>query len=381
MPWGAAIAAVGSVAGGLLSSSASKSAADTQSAAGRYAADLQHQQFEETNANLSPFRSAGQGAVNILSSLYGIPTVPLSVTTGGTPAAVSAGSYSNPLSAATPSQIASGSVANNAGLPPGYQIVQGQLSGGETQTGGGFQLVDASGNLVLSGPSVGDIYARLPTVGLAPNSGTAAPAPSTTATQTLPGGIPGAPTTFAYDPAAYGLGNGVFKPTEAELVQTPGYKFTLDQGLRAVQNSAAARGLGTSGAALKGAAQFATGLADQTLNTQANIYSNNVARTAGIFNSNLSNYLSPLEYLGTLGENAAATTGTIGAASAANQGNALIGAANASAAGTVGSATAISNGITGGINGGQNYLMYNRLLDSLDRRDGGGGDSSLGQYY
>src|SRR5882757_10993251 len=49
---------------------------------------------------------------------------------------------------------------------------------------------------------------------------------------------------------------------QATLEKTPGYQFNLTQGQRAVTNSAAARGLGTSGAALKGAATFATGLAD-----------------------------------------------------------------------------------------------------------------------
>lgn len=57
---------------------------------------------------------------------------------------------------------------------------------------------------------------------------------------------------------------------EATLQQTPGYQFNLTQGLKSVQNSAAARGLGSSGAALKGAATFATGLADNTYQNQFN---------------------------------------------------------------------------------------------------------------
>src|SRR6185312_11277634 len=57
---------------------------------------------------------------------------------------------------------------------------------------------------------------------------------------------------------------------QATLEKTPGYQFNLTQGLKAVQNSAAARGLGTSGAALKGAATFATGLADSTYQNQFN---------------------------------------------------------------------------------------------------------------
>ena len=56
--------------------------------------------------------------------------------------------------------------------------------------------------------------------------------------------------------------------SEAQLEQTPGYQFTLQQGLESTQNSAAARGLGVSGAALKGAATYATGLADNTYQNQ-----------------------------------------------------------------------------------------------------------------
>lgn len=57
---------------------------------------------------------------------------------------------------------------------------------------------------------------------------------------------------------------------QAQLAQLPGYQFALGQGLRAAQQGATARGLGLSGAAMKGASQFATGLADQTYGNQFN---------------------------------------------------------------------------------------------------------------
>ena len=53
--------------------------------------------------------------------------------------------------------------------------------------------------------------------------------------------------------------------------QTPGYQFTLAQGLKATQSAAAARGLGVSGSALKGAGTYATGLADKTYLDQFNV--------------------------------------------------------------------------------------------------------------
>src|SRR5215831_15810880 len=57
--------------------------------------------------------------------------------------------------------------------------------------------------------------------------------------------------------------------TLAQLEATPGYQFILDQGLKSTQNAVAARGLGVSGAAIKGAANYATGLAQ---NTYQNIF-------------------------------------------------------------------------------------------------------------
>lgn len=62
---------------------------------------------------------------------------------------------------------------------------------------------------------------------------------------------------------------------QASLEKTPGYQFNKNQGLKAVQNSAAARGLGNSGAALKGAAEFATNLANNTYKDQFNLENTN----------------------------------------------------------------------------------------------------------
>jgi hypothetical protein len=72
----------------------------------------------------------------------------------------------------------------------------------------------------------------------------------------------------------------------------PGYQFQLDQGLRAVDAGAAAKGMTRSGATIKGEQAFGTGLADQSF----------------------TNYYNRLSGLANLGETAAA-----GGASTANQ--------------------------------------------------------------
>ena len=134
--------------------------------------------------------------------------------------------------------------------------------------------------------------------------------------------------------------------TQAQLEQTPGYQFNLAQGLKATQAAAAARGLGVSGAALKGAAAYATGLADSMYQNQ---FANAQTRFSdyGVLNTgqqnNLQNQFSRLQNVASLGENAAAQTGTIGANLMNTQVNALTTAANAQAQGTKGLFTGIGD--------------------------------------
>jgi hypothetical protein len=158
------------------------------------------------------------------------------------------------------------------------------------------------------------------------------------------GATPGSPLT------ANGLSGLTFQPTQASLEQTPGYQFALAQGERGVENSASAQGRGISGAAMKGAAQFATGLASQTLGQQQQI-----------FQQNLGNVLNPITSLVGSGQNAANQTGTLGAQNTLSANQFGVGGANALAAGQVGSANAIGGGLTGVGNAGQNFLLFNAL--------------------
>lgn len=142
--------------------------------------------------------------------------------------------------------------------------------------------------------------------------------------------------------AANRLLTGSGSQIQGQLEALPGYQFTKYQGLKAVQNSAAARGLGVSGAALKGAANFATGLADTT-------YGNQVNR---------------LIQAAQIGENAGAQTGSAGAALAGQAGNALIAGGQAAAAGTVGATNNLGQGLVGyGMYGGGQPGGFNSLAN------------------
>lgn len=218
-----------------------------------------------------------------------------------------------------------------------------------------------------------------------------------------------------------GLGSGSGTPDSAgmqkALENTPGYQFTLNQGLKATQNSYAAQGLGSAGAAIKGSAQFATGLADQTYQQQVGNYLNNYnsqfTNAYNIYNGTSTNALnnfgqqsnlglnaynnaftntfntagqnfnnSNAAYTGqvnnaynllTLGSNAAAQTGTIGANTAAAQGNYLTSGAAATAGGIVGSANALNAGITSGVNSLSGAGINAALLNG----GSGGGDLNM----
>ncbi|WP_186058956.1 hypothetical protein [Burkholderia gladioli] len=263
------VGAATGLAGAAVSSSAASSAADTQADAANRAADLQNQQWQQTQANLKPYLQLGTSAIS-------------------------------PLLAAM-----------------GYNV---------TQNGDG--------------------------------------------TYSFNGTNPNNPLQQTFNYGAFTA------PTAAQAQATPGYQFTLDQGLKSVQNSAAARGLGTSGAALKGASNYATGLADSTYNDVFNralsAYNANFGTAQGVFNTNYNtaaNNVNRLTGLVNSGQNAAATNGSLGAATAGNIGNTLTSGANAIASGTVGSSNALTNALSGI---GSNALTYGLLTNNA------GGSGSTG---
>lgn len=120
---------------------------------------------------------------------------------------------------------------------------------------------------------------------------------------------------------------------QAALEKTPGWDFVNKQGQRAVTNSAAARGLGVSGAALKGASEFATGLANKTYQDQFNL--ENINRT---------NAYDRLMGLVRTGQASAAQTGAAGTAAANTTAGAQIGAGNAQAAAFNATGAAVTQG-------------------------------------
>lgn len=135
--------------------------------------------------------------------------------------------------------------------------------------------------------------------------------------------------------------------TEANLEKTPGYQFNLTQGLKSTQSGAAARGLGISGAALKGAATYATGLADNTYQNQFNNA-----------NTNRTFALNALTGQQSVGENAAAGVGNAGVATGNQIASNQLGAGNASAAASIATGNAVGSAGSSALQG---YTLQNLL--------------------
>lgn len=192
-------------------------------------------------------------------------------------------------------------------------------------------------------------------------------------------------------PNAPNLPNAPGAMTQADLEATPGYQFTLNQGLKATQNSAAARGLGVSGAALKGAASYATGLSDQTYNTRFNQAQTNYQDTYNqaqqgfnnqqqIYTDNMGNQQAAYnKLLGVTGIGQGAAGDLAGQATSVgnNIAQTQIGAGNAQAAGINAAGQAQAAGTVGVSNAFNNTLgTYMASSGGLYGNSGSGGISN-----
>ena len=137
-----------------------------------------------------------------------------------------------------------------------------------------------------------------------------------------------------------------------QFTQDPGYAFRLQQGQKALDASAAARGGLISGNALRAAQGYGQEMGSQEYQNAFNRYQ--TERNA---------QLNPLQSLAGVGQTTAAQLGQTGAANAANVGNLITGGAAANAAGMVGGA----NAITSGLGTYLNYNQGNNLLSTLQR--------------
>jgi hypothetical protein len=171
-------------------------------------------------------------------------------------------------------------------------------------------------------------------------------------------------------------GRGEYTPTAFNFQADPGYAFTLDQGLKAMNATAAARGGLISGNALTAGQKYGQGIGSTYYQQAFNNYLAGNAQNLQAYNANTANQ----QYLANLGQssanNQANALGNFGAASAAN----TIGAGNAQAAGQIGQANAYTNAITQGIGAYQTNRLYD-MIGNQNRSTYGSNSSLASEPY
>jgi len=151
--------------------------------------------------------------------------------------------------------------------------------------------------------------------------------------------------------------SGIMSGDMTNFFASPDYQFRFGEGMRGLENSAAARGGLLSGNFLRGATDYGQKAASQEFG----------------------NYWNRLQETARLGQNSAAGSGALGVQSAGQIGNTTMAQGAADASGYVGAA----NAVTGGA---QNYLFMNAMQNrpgsvySGSSAIGGGYGNSAGQY-
>jgi hypothetical protein len=125
----------------------------------------------------------------------------------------------------------------------------------------------------------------------------------------------------------------------------PGYAFRLAEGNKALERSAASRGMVLSGSMFKGLQRYGQDMASQEYTNAFNRYQ-----------TNRSNQLNPLQSLMGAGQTATNTLSNAAGQLGGQLGENAIGAGNARASGYVGSANAYANAINGMTNAFGGYM-------------------------
>ena len=142
---------------------------------------------------------------------------------------------------------------------------------------------------------------------------------------------------------------GQWSPTMENLENMPGYKFQLQQGMRAATNAGLAT-YGQSGNTIRAGVQAASGLAASNWQSnfnqwlaQQNLDQSGKAQTYNMLTGQVGTGLQAAGALGGVGIQNAAQVGNALQAAAGYQGAGIVGAANANAAGLAGAGGAASN--------------------------------------
>lgn len=320
MPW---IAAGGAIVGGLIGADAASDAAEAQAAAADRASQLQKEMFERQIQLQEPYRQAGLTAQQRYMNMLGLQ--------GAAPTARSEAEIRNALAA-----------QYMKGGPGGYyeDVLEGGGDSGGSVTrrwvadGGGGTLDEAGLNAAIQAAMAQDRAAQQ---------------------------------AYEAERQAPGFGKYARDFSMEDFQQDPGYAFRMQEGLKALDRQAAARGGLISGAALKGAQRYGQEAASQEYMNAFNRYQTNRA-----------NQLQPLQSLMGTSQTAANTLGTAAGNYAQGAGEAYMGAGNARGSGYMGR----GNALTGALNQGLNMYGDQQFLNNMQwRRPGGVPGTDASGFY
>lgn len=128
------------------------------------------------------------------------------------------------------------------------------------------------------------------------------------------------------------------------------YDFRLSEGMKALQNSAAAKGMLRSGNTMQAITKYGQDMASQEVDNEFGRYNTNKVNDFNIFNTQRGSKLNALQSLAGNGQSAVNTVGNAGQNYANQSGQAGMNAANAQAGGITGAANASAGGWVGGVN-------------------------------
>lgn len=170
---------------------------------------------------------------------------------------------------------------------------------------------------------------------------------------TLLGLSPGGDSGITVDPNDPNFGKYSKDFGMADYQADPGYAFRLSEGMKGLQNSAAARGLLSSGSTLKGITDYSQGMASQEYGNAYNRYQTNRA-----------NQLNPLQSLMGSGQTAANTLTNAAGNLGQGLGQAAAATGNANASAYMNSTNALTNALSTGASSYMNANMMQAYLNS-----------------
>lgn len=336
------LSAAGAIGGAALSSGAAGHAASTQAQAAEDAAQLQYQNSQDAlnfqkqvwnqqQSNIAPWLQSGGTALSTMDQLMGLnaPSFPANY---GQP--ISGGSTVPGSTLLNPGQSTAGTPQPKPGGPamptgqPRSELMpmNGTLAGMQAQ-GGPAGAIQPFGGVTQPGAPTSPSQS-----GGAPVGG---PQPGMSTGQLVP----------------FAPWNQTFQaPTNVTEQNDPGYQFRFNQGVQALQNSAAARGTLLTGDTARALTEYGQDYASNEYNNVYNRAFGQYQQSYNIFENNQTNQWNRLASLAGLGQTAAGQLNSAGSTTAGNVGNILLGSAGQIGQQMNNSAAATASGYVGGAN-------------------------------